>query len=279
YFTFYQRAGLKEELPKEYELANKLRDHFVGITIRDAWPTVRNMRQIKSDYELQLLKKAVDVSCEGHLATWKALKPGIWEYQIQSIMDSVFKANNADWSYPSIIGSGPNATTLHYEASQRQTKDGELVLMDAAAAYDYYSADVTRTVPVNGKYTQEQKDIYQIVYDAQEAAMKKVKPGLKIPELQAVADDVIKQGLKKLGLITDTTGEQYKMWFLHGLGHWIGLDVHDAGDYWLPAQPGMAFTIEPGIYIREDALDNLPPTPENQKLIEAIRPAFEKYKN
>src|SRR4030095_3725840 len=121
YFAFAEKPGLKEDLPKEFELAKKLRDRFIGITVRDAWPTVLKMRQFKSDYELTLLRKAVDISCEGHLATWKALKPGMWEYEIQAIMDGVFKSRTADWSYPSIIGGGPNATTLHYEASQRQT--------------------------------------------------------------------------------------------------------------------------------------------------------------
>ena len=279
YLCFEEKPGLHGEMTKEFEFAKKLRERFLGITIHDAWPMMQKMRQVKSEYEVRMLRKAVDISAEGHLDTWKLLKPGVWEYRLESIMEAAFKRNNADWAYPSIIGSGSNATTLHYEASQRQAKEGDLILMDAAAAYQGYSADVTRTIPVDGKFSKEQADIYQIVYDAQEACFQSIKPGVKLSDIHLRSVDGIKEGLKKLGLITDTTGDQYKMWYMHGVGHWIGLDVHDAGDSWRPIEPGMTFTVEPGIYIRADTLDNLPPTPENEKLKAAILPAFEKYKN
>src|SRR6185503_6843927 len=155
--------------------------------------------------------------------------------------------------------------------------------MDVGAEYDHYSADVTRTFPVNGKFSPAQADIYQIVYDAQEAAARVSRPGARKSDVHRAATEVIKDGLLKLGLITDRNSMQYRLWFMHGTAHWLGMNVHDVGDQPGAAEPrlepGMIFTNEPGIYIRPDALDNLPQTAENQKFIAAIRPAFEKYKN
>jgi Xaa-Pro aminopeptidase len=279
FLTFENKPGLRGELTREFEFADRLRDRFLGITIRDAWPIIRKMRQIKSDYEVEMIRRAVNITAEAHMASWKASKPSVWEYEVQSVMESVFKRYNTDWAYPSIIGAGPNATTMHYEANQSQAQNGDLILMDAAAAYDYYCADVTRTVPVNGRFSPEQAAIYRIVYEAQEACIRMIRPGARPPEIHKKSVEVIKEGLKRLGLITDTTGDQYRMWYMHGVGHSIGLDVHDAEDPWMPVQPNMAFTVEPGIYIRGDTLDNLAPTPENLKLKESIRPAFDKYRN
>jgi Xaa-Pro aminopeptidase len=164
--------------------------------------------------------------------------------------------------------------------------------MDVGAEYDHYTADVTRTFPVSGKFSKEQAEIYQIVYDAQEAAAARIKPGAKFNEASHAADAVIKQGLAKLGLITapDATFQgvfqgkpfnmpQYRLWYMHGWGHWLGMNVHDVGDYAATLQEGMVTTNEPGIYIREDALDYLADTPANKEFIAKVRPIFEKYKN
>jgi Xaa-Pro aminopeptidase len=164
--------------------------------------------------------------------------------------------------------------------------------MDVGAEYDHYTADVTRTYPVNGKFSKEQAAIYQIVYEAQEAAAKKTKPGANFSEVSQAADKVLKEGLAKLGLITapDATYQmmyqgkpvnlpQFKLWYIHGFGHWLGMNVHDVGDYKTPLKTGMIFTNEPGIYIREDALDYIVDTPENKKFLEKVRPVYEKYKN
>jgi Xaa-Pro aminopeptidase len=279
YLSFESRPGLDGELTPEFDFAKKLRDRFIGVSVRDAWPLLTHMRQVKSDYEIKMMRRAIDISVDAHNAVWKTATPGAWEYQVEAALEAIYKKNNADPAYPSIVASGPNATTLHYEASQRQLQGGDLLLTDAGAEYNYYTADVTRTIPVSGKFTQEQKDIYQIVYDAQEACFQMAKPGGRLPDIHLKSVEVIKQGLKRLGLITDTTGDQYKIFYLHGLGHWLGMDVHDTGERWRPLEPGMVFTVEPGIYIREDALDHLPATPENEKFKMAVRPAFEKYKN
>ena len=246
----------------------------------NARPIFDDLRLIKSPYEIKLLQHAIDISIEGHMRAWATAGRASWEYEVQAELEYVFKRRNADyWGYPSIVGCGPNATTLHYEESQSPVKAGELMLIDAAAEYSHYSADITRTFPINGKYTKEQADIYQIVYDAQEAAAKTVKPGSKFSDASAAADKVIREGLFKLGLVTDPNSQEYRVWYMHGLGHWIGMNVHDVGSYAKPLAPGMVFTIEPGIYIRADALDYLPDTPKAREFKAKVMPAFEKYKN
>lgn len=237
------------------------------------------LRQIKSPYELKLLQHAVDISTEAHMRAWATAGKATMEYEIQAELEYTFRRRNADWGYPSIVGCGPNATTLHYEESQSPVTKGSLLLIDAAAEYDHYAADVTRTFPVSGKFTKEQAEIYQIVYDAQEAAAKAAKPGATMQQLGQAADAVIRDGLFRLGLITDKTGQQFRIWYMHGLGHWIGMNVHDVGRGGIALAPGMTFTNEPGIYIREDALSYLPDTPQNRDFIAKIKPAFEKYKN
>jgi Xaa-Pro aminopeptidase len=249
-----------------------------GFTIQNAAPIFAQMRAKKSTIELDLLQHAIDISIEAHERAWIAAANAKWEYEIDSEVARVFKLRNADnWGYPDIVGCGANATTLHYEEAQAQCQPGDLLLMDVGAEYGHYSADVTRTTPVNGKFSPEQAAIYQIVYDAQEAAAKAAKPGATLSDAHRASLAVIKAGLLKLGLITDANSNQYGMWFMHGNGHWLGMNVHDVGGG-LAFEPGMTFTNEPGIYIRPDALNNLPQTPENAQLIAAIKPAFEKYK-
>jgi len=148
----------------------------------------------------------------------------------------------------------------------------------AAPVYGHYSADVTRTFPVNGKFTKEQADIYNVVLAAQEAAFKTIRPGIYLSDVHNAALEVVKDGLLKLGLITDKNTDQYRVWFMHGTSHFLGMNVHDVNVRGAKLDAGMVFTVEPGIYIRTDALDYLPKTPENEKFVAAVRPAFEKYK-
>ena len=247
----------------------------------NARPIFDELRLIKSPYEIKLMQHAVDISVEAHMRSQAMAGRAEWEYQVQAEVEYTFRRRNADyWGYPSIVGCGPNATTLHYEESQSPVKKGELLLMDVGAEYDHYTADVTRTFPVSGKFTKEQAEIYQIVYDAQEAAAAAAaKPGATMGDLGRAAQGVIMDGLFKLGLISAKDPRQVRMFYMHGLGHWIGMNVHDVGTYQMPLKPGMMFTNEPGIYIRQDALDYLPDTPENKAMIAKIKPAFEKYKN
>jgi Xaa-Pro aminopeptidase len=250
-----------------------------GFTTQNATPIFAKMRLRKSPMELELLQHAIDISIEAHQRAEAFASQARWEYEVDAQVAYTFKLRNADnWGYPDIVGCGPNATTLHYEEIQGPVKTGQLLLMDVGAEYGHYSADVTRTFPVNGKFSKEQAEIYQIVYDAQEAVAKVSKPGGSLQDINRAATDVIREGLFKLGLITDRNSDtQVRIWFMHGTGHWLGMNVHDVGGG-ARFEQGMTFTNEPGIYIRMDALDNLPKTDENEKFIAAIKPAFEKYK-
>jgi Xaa-Pro aminopeptidase len=272
--------GLNGEVSAEYQFANKARERFLGLSVGDATPIFAAQRQIKTPYERTILQESADVSSEAHKAGMKAARPGAYEYEVEAAIEYVFKKHGAfDWGYPSIVGSGPNATTLHYEKSTRQMKDGDLLLVDAAAFYKYITVDITRTYPVNGHFTAAQRDIYDLVLEAQTQAMTVAKAGNHLADIHAKTVDVIKRGLLRLGLITDAGGDQYRTWYTHSATHWIGIDVHDVGDTHRPLEPGMAFTIEPGIYIRESALDNLPKTPANEAFIAKVRPAVQKYKD
>lgn len=251
-----------------------------GLTVRSAWEVFATLRHRKSPYELRLLQHAVDISIEGHQRSQAVASRAKWEYEVEAELDYTYKRRNADnWGYPSIVGCGPNATTLHYQESQGRVGPNSLLLMDAGAEYDHYTADVTRTFPVSGKFTPAQAEVYNIVLAAQEASFRAIKPGARLSDVHNAATEVIKDGLLRLGLITDRNSMQHRVWFMHGTSHWLGMNVHDVsprGDDKLDAN--MVFTVEPGIYVRLDALDSLPKTPEMQKFIAAVRPAFEKYK-
>ena len=265
---------------REFAVENDFSKELAGYKIENAQPVFAGLRLIKSPYELKLLRHAVDISIEAHMRAMATVGRADWEYEVHAEVEYTFRRRNADfWGYPSIVGCGPNATTLHYVESQSPVKKGEVLLLDAGAEYDHYTADITRTFPVSGKFTKEQAEIYQIVYDAQEAVAKATKPGVTFNQLTTIARNTINEGLFRLGLVTDKASRQSSYWFIHGLGHWIGMNVHDVGSYQTPLKAGMVFTNEPGIYIREDALDNLPNTPENRAFIAKVRPAFEKYKN
>jgi len=278
YLLQFPREVESKEYRQEQRFAASWTKESGGFAIQNASPVFAQMRLRKSSMELDLMQHAIDISIEAHQRAQAFASQAKWEYEVDAQVAYTFKLRNADnWGYPDIVGCGPNATTLHYEESQGPVKTGLLMLMDVGAEYEHYSADVTRTFPVNGKFSKEQAEIYQIVYDAQEAAAKASKPGATLSDVDRAAREVIKDGLLRLGLITDRNSEQNRIWFMHGTGHWLGMNVHDVGGG-ARFEPGMVFTNEPGIYIRPDALDNLPKTTENEKFIAAVKPAFEKYK-
>jgi Xaa-Pro aminopeptidase len=259
--------------------AANLRERFFGFSVQDATPILHELRQTKTAYEQDVLRKSVAISSEAHRAGMKAAAPGRFEYEVEAAIEEVYLRNGAmSWGYPSIVGSGPNATILHYNRSNRKMESGDLLLVDAAGSYQGYTGDITRTYPVNGTFTREQRDIYEIVLAAQEAGIRAVKAGAQAAAVQSACDDVLRAGLLKLGLITEPTGTQFKIWSTHGVLHYIGLDVHDVSTRRI-LEPGMTFVIEPGIYVREAALDNLPKTPENAAFIAKVRPMVQKYGN
>ncbi|MEO8657630.1 MAG: aminopeptidase P N-terminal domain-containing protein [Bryobacteraceae bacterium] len=273
-----ERPTIDGPVSPAMEFVNKLRDRFPGFTATDATRQIHDLRQVKSAYERSLLERSAEISAEAHLAGMRVAKSGAHEYEVKAAIEQVYRARGAlGWGYPSITGSGPNATILHYSKAGRQMDSGDLMLVDAAANFDYYTVDITRTYPVNGKFSPLQKDIYSIVLRAQDEMIKATKAGVWTRDVHRAGVDVIKEGLLKLGLISDKSGDQYKMWYTHGSVHYIGIDVHDVGDYEKPLAPGHAFTMEPGIYVREEVLDSLPKTVENAALIEKIKPAVQKY--
>ena len=280
----------KAEYRREYEYAKTM----ANLKVENARPLFDNLRIIKSPLEIKFLQHAIDITTEAQERAMAMVGKARWEYEVQAEVEYTFRRRNADyWGYPSIVGCGANATTLHYEDAQDAVKAGDLMLMDVGAEYEHYSADVTRTFPVNGVFSKEQAEIYQAVYDAQEAAASKIKPGAYYRDPETAATESLKKSLAKLGLITapDATFQilfqgkpinypQYQIWFMHGWGHWLGMNVHDVGgDGATILKAGMVTTNEPGIYVRADALDYLADTPDNKKFLEKIRPAYEKYKN
>ena len=277
------REAESREYAREQSFAADWARSASGYNVKNASPIFAEMRLRKSPMELRLLQHAMDITGEAHQRAWLAAGNAKWEYEVHAHVIYTFKLRNAEyWGYPSIVGCGPNATTLHYIESQGAVKPGDLILMDVGAEYDHYTADVTRTFPVNGVFSPAQAEIYQIVYNAQEAAAQATRPGARISDVDRAATEVIKDGLLKLGLITDRDSNQHRLWFMHGTSHWLGMNVHDVGSYASKLEPGMVFTNEPGIYIRPDALDYQPGiwSPEQwEKFKAAVRPAFEKYKN
>lgn len=277
----YMLSRGQAEFRREIDFAAKLAALTPPVTVKDAGPVFTNLRRVKSPRELDLLQHAVAITAEAFQRVFAVAVPGTPEYEIQAQFEFTFLRRNGHWGYPCIVASGVNATTLHYETNRDTMKSGDLLLLDDAAEFDGYSVDVTRTLPVNGKFTKEQAEIYRMVWEAQQAAIRNVRPGHTVTggpdSVTGAANEIFKKGLMQMGLMTDpASDQQLRIWFNHGISHGIGLNVHDPSGREL--QPGMAITVEPGIYIRPDALDNLPKTPENEKFIAAVRPAFEKYK-
>jgi Xaa-Pro aminopeptidase len=270
--------SLSGPLTAPLEFVGRIRDRFFGFQPIDATPILTDLRMVKTPVERQLLVKSLEISNDAQLAGMRAARPGAFEYEVEAAIEAVHHARGAvSWSYPSIVGSGPNATILHYTEGTRQMQAGELLLVDAAANYQYMSGDITRTYPVSGTFTEAQREIYALVLRAQEESMKVAQAGSSLRAIHDKAVEVLKAGLLTLGLIADQSGDQYRMWFTHGTSHYIGIDVHDVGPLTRPLQPGMAFVIEPGVYIRRAALEGLPRTPDNLELLRKIEPAVAKY--
>jgi len=232
------------------------------VSITDPAEIVRNMRSIKDAHEIEIMNKAAEISAEAHIAAMKAIKPGMYEYEIQAIIEYSFLKYGGVPSYPTIAGAGANATCLHYETNNCVIEDGDLVLVDAGVEYKRYAADITRTFPANGKFSDLQKEIYSIVLDAQIACIDAIKPGEKIDKPNEVAINVIVDGLMDMKLLKGEREKimeekSYSKFYMHNSGHWLGLDVHDVGknkvnDETRAFEAGMVTTVEPGIYIPED---------------------------
>jgi Xaa-Pro aminopeptidase len=272
--------GDAREWRREQRFAESWTKTASGFNVRSAFHLFAVMRLRKSPSELQRLQHAIDITTEAMGRAMAVAGRLSREYEVEAEVLYTFRRRGADSpGFPSIIGAGANATTIHHTDLQGAIKPNDLLLMDIGAEFDHYTADITRTFPLSGRFTPAQADIYRIVLDAQEAAFKAVRPGATLSDVHNAAVEALKDGLLRLGLITNRNSAQYFIWFPHGTSHWLGMNAHDIGYGNAPLEPGMVLTVEPGLYIRADALERLPRTPENEKLIEAVRPAFEKYKN
>lgn len=235
---------------------------YAPTTIIDPITIVHEMRLRKSEEDLNNLRRAAAISAEGHVAAMKHCKPGMCEYELEAIVEYVFRKSGATGvGYPSIVGSGFNATILHYNTNNDRIKDGDVVLIDAGAEYNLFSGDITRTFPANGKFTKAQQAVYEVVLNANKSVIEMVKPGESFMKLHEHCVDVVTQGLIDIGLLSGSLKDNvekkaYEKFFMHRTGHWLGMDVHDVGRYkldddWRKIESGMVFTVEPGVYIAE----------------------------
>ena len=283
----YPITELDEKLPQYLEKANRIyyhlgRDRNFNHTILKHWqqlmrtypkrgtgpmaiestnPIMQAMRQVKSAAELEMMRKAVAISVDAHNHVMQFAKPGRYEYEIQAELEHIFRLRGAlGPAYPSIVASGANSCILHYVENNQQMQEGDLLLIDAGCTYEYYNADITRTFPISGKFTPEQKILYELVLKAQLAAIAQVKPGNPYNQIHDTAVRILVEGLMDLGLLAGDIEEiikeeKYKPFYMHRTGHWLGLDVHDAGIYkcgeeaWQTLQPNQVLTVEPGLYI------------------------------
>jgi Xaa-Pro aminopeptidase len=220
---------------------------------------LHDMRLYKSRAEVSAMRRAAKIAVSAHKRAMRMVRPGMFEYEVEAEFVHEFRRNDARPSYNPIIGSGPNACTLHYVDNRAQLADGDLLLIDAGCEVDYYASDVTRTMPVSGRFTPEQRAVYEVVLEAQLAAIDKTRRGNHWNDPHDAAVKVITRGLRKLGLLNGTLPKlvrdgAYREYYMHRTGHWLGMDVHDVGDYkvgdeWRLLEPGMAMTVEPGIYL------------------------------
>jgi len=262
----YYRMGQDEafnqkivSLLKRYH-SHRQREDKGPNTIIDPSEILHEMRLIKSPEEISFMRKAAQITAEAHLEVMKAIKPGMYEYELEALFDYTCRKNGGVGpSYTTILASGPNATILHYNANNRQIQENDLVLIDAATEYEYYDSDVTRTIPASGEFSDEQKAVYNIVLEAQLAAIEMVKPGKRYEHFNKKATQVITKGLVKLGLLSGKVAKlieenEQRKFYMHNAGHWLGLDTHDVGKLKINGksrafEPGMVITVEPGIYI------------------------------
>jgi Xaa-Pro aminopeptidase len=220
------------------------------VDLRDIRPHTAALRLIKDADEMRRLRRAIEITNDAHRVAMARAEPGIWEYELEADIEHTFHSQGAERvGFTSIVGSGPNSTALHYDKSRRRTEAGDLIVMDIGAEFGYYTADVTRTIPVSGKFTARQRALYDLVLGAQQAAISAVKPGMDLMRLDGIAREYMRRNSR--GLCGTRTCDEY---FVHGLGHWLGMDVHDPAEISTTFAPGMVLTVEPGIYLPAENL-------------------------
>lgn len=285
--------GGPTNLSPHEQFVNALQSAHPNRRITEATGAVAGLRGRKSEAELERLRVAAEISARGHLAAFALAQPGVGEWELQAAAEYVWRRESGDVTgYGSIVGSGSNATTLHYNANSRIVEAGDVIVMDMATQFDGYSADITRTIPASGRFSTAQREIYDIVLAAQKAAEAEVAPGARWQALTGAATGTLARGLARIGLIDSPEAtydcgsaqrprrcSQLSLFYMHGLGHGIGLDVHDPDQYEQGAIGiGSAFTIEPGLYVRDNLPDILPRTPDNAAYLRRTAQAFARYR-
>jgi Xaa-Pro aminopeptidase len=267
--NLYYRLGYDRDL--DDQLIRKLsemrgltrRGVVAPVTITDLSHVLHEMRRIKSDEEIKLIERAVEITAEAHVEAMRVVKPGMKEYEIEALIEYIFRRHGAAApAYGSIVGAGNNATVLHYVKNDATLQEGDLLLVDAGAEYKGYAADITRTFPVSGKFTDAHRDIYELVLKAEETCVAEARAGVSMDDLYNRSAEILTEGMVRLGLLEGDSQKlieegAHKKFYMHKLGHFLGMDVHDVGLYYQegkarPLQPGMIVTIEPGLYITKD---------------------------
>lgn len=265
--VFYNMGSDHEFDHKVQDWVNQVRNKVrTGVTAPEEFISLghalHELRLFKSRSEIKAMRRAAQIAAKAHKRAMQVTRPGMKEYQVESdILHEFMQHGSRDAAYPSIVGGGKNACILHYTDNNETLNDGELLLIDAGVEHDYYASDITRTFPINGTFSKEQKLLYEIVLKAQEAAIAKVQPGNHWNDPHDAAVRVLTRGLIDVGILkgrlpTLIKQEAYRPFYMHRTGHWLGMDVHDVGDYkvsgdWRMLEPGMVLTIEPGLYIAE----------------------------
>ena len=232
-------------------------------TIVDPTSILHEMRVLKTADEVEIMQRAADIAAEAHVEAMKAIRPGMMEYEVEAMLEAYFRKHGAAGSsYTSIVGAGGNATVLHYIDNKDELRSGDLLLVDAGAEYKGYASDITRTFPINGKFSQAQREIYDLVFKTQTSCVDMVRPGVRLEDLKTHSIEMLTEGMVELGLLKGDpqkliAEKKYMQFYMHNLGHYLGIDVHDAGRYYFkgesrPAEVGMVMTIEPGLYISPD---------------------------
>ena len=288
-------AALLAASTPDRQIFERLKAAHAGLKVTPFNDAVMRARGKKSEVEQRYIRQAVDITVLAQREAMAAIEPGMNEFEIQALIEYTFRRNGADRpSFSTIVGSGPNSTTLHYGQDDRFIEPNDVIVMDIGASYKGYAADVTRTVPASGKFSPQQRAVYEIVRAAQAAAERQAKLGATARLMTDSSSAVLAEGLAKLGLIESATATydcaagdtprkcpQFRLYYMHGIGHGIGLEVHDPDQFYFTQKiaPGSAFTIEPGIYVREHVLDEMPDTPGNRAIAAKLRAAVSTYKN
>lgn len=287
----------RDTLTRGRAFVERLKRRHPGLAVRDLHGEVDRLRARKSAAEIELLRRAVALTDSAHRVAHAVVRPGAWEHEVEAAIEQTFRAAGAEGpAFSSIVGSGPNSTILHYVENERRMEDGEVIVMDIGAQVDGYAADVTRTLPVNGRFTPEQRAIYDLVLEAQKAAERQARPGAPAAASVDSSVAVRLQGLSRLGLVESPTATfdppwpvscegqpaqclQGMLFMIHGISHGIGLEVHDPAQFYFDGRYGVGdvFTIEPGIYISSRVLDLLEDTPKNKAFIAAVSETVKRY--